>query len=218
MSVNANLSKLSASWKKVAPITASFASIEDGDYVGDVKELKLGQSKAGRTQVVLEWEIADGDFAGKTQKQFYGLTDNNGNADEIGMGYFKNVCEVIGLDLSDDPNVWQEEMDAFVAGNTSLFEITAKAKGGYTNVYVNGVSEFTKGGETTEEGGDQAEEELEVADVTEEEVNEEVEEEVQEVVAPVRKKVAVPVKAATKPVAKVAVTVPTKKIVSLNRR
>lgn len=215
MSVNPKLSKLSASWKKVTPIAASFANIEDGDYVGDIKELKLGESKNGRTQVVLDWEIADGDFAGKTQKQFYGLTDNNGNADETGMGYFKNLCEVIGLDLSDDPNMWQEEMDAFVSNNTSLFDITAKAKGGYTNVYVNGVSEFTKG----TEGAEATEEELAVEDVTEEEVVEEVEEEVQEVVAPVRKVVA---KVAAKPVAKApakaAVAAPTKKIVSLARR
>lgn len=207
MSVNAKLLKLSASWKKVAPITASFANIEDGDYIGDIKELKLGESKAGRTQVVLDWEIADGDFAGKTQKQFYGLSDNNGNPDDTGMGYFKNLCEVIGLDLPEDLNLWQETMDEFVANNTSLFDITAKAKGGYTNVYVNGVSDFTKGTEGGEEGT--------VEGVTEEEVVVEVEQEVQEVVAPVKKIVA---KVAVKPAAKAAVVAPTKKIVSLARR
>lgn len=220
MSVNPKLSKLSASWKKAAPIAASFANIEDGDYIGDIKELKLGDSKAGRTQVVLTWEIADGDFAGKTQKQFYGLTDNSGNADETGMGYFKNLCEVIGLDLSEDANVWQEEMDAFVAANTSLFEITAKAKGGYTNVYVNGVSEYTKGTEGAEATETATEEELVVEEMTEETVEEE-QEEVQQVVAPTRKVVAV-AKAVAKPVAKIpvkaAIAAPVKKIVSLPRR
>jgi len=208
MSVNAKLSKLSASWKKVTPISASFSNIPDGDYIGDIKEMKLGESKKGRTQITLEWEVADGDLAGKTQKQFYGLTDDKGNADDTGMGYFKNLCEVIGLDLPEDLNLWQDAMDEFVANNVSLFEITAKEKNGYVNVYVNGVSEYSKGTEGS------AEEELEVADVTEEEVIEEEAEEVQEVVAPVRKIVA---KVTAKPVAKAAVVAPTKKMVHLKR-
>lgn len=208
MSVNAKLSKLSASWKKVTPISASFSNIPDGDYIGDIKEMKLGESKKGRTQVTLEWEIADGDLTGKTQKQFYGLTDDKGNADDTGMGYFKNLCEVIGLDLPEDLNLWQDALDEFVANNLSLFEITAKEKNGYVNVYVNGVSEYSKGTEAA------TEEELEVADVTEEEVIEEAEEEVQEVVAPVRKIVA---KVTAKPAVKAAVVAPTKKIVHLKR-
>jgi len=210
MSVNAKLSKLSASWKKVTPISASFSNIPDGDYIGDIKEMKLGESKKGRTQITLEWEVADGDLAGKTQKQFYGLTDDKGNADDTGMGYFKNLCEVIGLDLPEDLNLWQDAMDEFVANNVSLFEITAKEKNGYVNVYVNGVSEYSKGTEGS------AEEELEVADVTEEEVIEEEEEaeEEQEVLAPVRKIVA---KVTAKPVAKAAVVAPTKKMVHLKR-
>jgi hypothetical protein len=222
MSVNAKLSKLSASWKKAEPITASFSNIADGDYIGDIKAIVLGESKKGRIQVTLDWEIAEGDFAGKVQKQFYGLSDDKGNADEKGMGYFKNVCEVIGVDLPEDLNLWQDAFDEFAANNTSLFDITAKEKGGYTNVYVNGVSEYTKEteGEATEETA--TEEELTVEEVTEEEVVEKVEEEVQEVVAPTRKIVAkvapkAAVKVTAKPVAK-AVAVPTKKIVSLNRR
>ena len=206
MSVNASLSKLSASWKKVAPITASFASIEDGDYVGDVKELKLGQSKAGRTQVVLDWEIAIGDFAGKTQKQFYGLSDNTGKADATGMGYWKNVCEVIGLDLPEDLNLWQEEMDTFIGGSVALYDINVKANGNYANVYVNGISEYTKGEESAE--GEVVTEEEEV--VAEEELEVVEEEEVQEVVAPTRKALAKPV--VVRPVAKVAA--PAKKIVA----
>jgi hypothetical protein len=179
MAVDARLSKLSATFKKVTPIAASFTNIEDGDYIGDIKEMKLGTAKKGRTQVVLEWEVADGEFAGKTQKQFYGLSDDKGNADETGMGYWKNVSEIIGLDLPEDMNLWQETFDEFVANNTSLFDITAKANGQYTNVYVNGVSEFTKGEEGAEGVEEVAaeevvEEEAAVEEVVEEEIIEEV--------------------------------------------
>jgi hypothetical protein len=220
MAISAKLSKLSATWKKVTPIVSSFSNIADGDYIGDLKEMKIGESKAGRTQVVVEWEVADGELAGKKQKQFYGLTDNVGNADEVGMGHFKNVTEILGLDLSEDLNLWQEEMDAFVASNTALFEITVKAKGDYSNVYVNGVSEYSKGGE--EAAVEETTTEEEVVDVTEEEVVEEAAEEVQEVVVPAKKVVA---KVTARPIAKPAVAakpvaktaVPVKKIVSLKR-
>jgi hypothetical protein len=220
MAISQKLSKLSASWKKVAPITSTFSNIADGDYIGDLKEMKIGESKKGRTQVVVEWEVADGELAGKKQKQFYGLTDDVGNADDVGMGHFKNVTEILGVDLSDDPNLWQEEFDAFVANNTALFEITVKAKGDYSNVYVNGVSEYSKGGE--EAVTEETTTEEEVVEVTEEEVVEELAEEVQEVALPVRKIVA---KVTAKPVAKPVVTtkvvaktvVPVKKIVSLRK-
>jgi hypothetical protein len=221
MTVSNVLSNLSKTWKSVTPIAASFSNLPDGDYIGDLKEMKLGNSKAGRTQVTVDWEVADGELAGKTQKQFYGLSDDKGVADKTGMGYFKNVCEVIGLDLPEDLNVWQEAMDEFVGSLTTLYDITAKANGQYTNVYVNGISEYTKGTEGEEVEAEA--EEVEIVEVAEEEVIEEVAEEVQEVVAPVRKMVA---KVAVKPIAKVAVqpakkTVataqPVRKIVSLKR-
>jgi hypothetical protein len=197
----------------VEPIAASFSNIPDGDYIGDLKEMKLGTAKKGRTQVVAEWEIADGELAGKPQKQFYGLSDDAGKADPVGMGYFKNVCEVIGLDLPEDLNLWQDAMDEFVGNSTALYDITAKANGNYTNVFINGVSEYTKGtGEegveeqTVEEGNEEVvEEELEVV--------EEVEEEVQQVVAPTRKAPTKPV--VVRPVAKVAVVQPAKKVVAV---
>jgi hypothetical protein len=221
----ANASKLSAMWKKVTPIAASFSNVPDGDYIGDLKEMTLGNAKKGRLQVVFNWEVADGEQAGKTQKQFYGLSDDKGNPDETGMGYFKNVCEIIGLDLPDDFEEWQGTMDQFLVDNaTLLYDIVAKANGNYTNIFVNSVSDFTKG----EEGAAAEEEavEEEVVEVAEEEVVEEQPEEVQQVVAPAKKVVAVakPVaKAAVKPVAKAVAPTkmsaqPAKKVATLVRK
>jgi hypothetical protein len=210
--MNKALSALGATWKTVQGTTASFTNVPDGDYVGDLKEIKLAQSQKGRWQVEFTWEVADGEQAGRTQKQFYGISTNEGAPDPVGMGYFKGVTEVIGLDLPEDANVWQDEFDSFIQNNnTVLYDIAIKSNGNYANVYVNGVSEFTKGteGEATEE--------LEVAEVTEEVVEEEVVEE-QQVVVPTKKVVAKPVaKVAAKPVAK-AVAQPVKKIVQLGRR
>lgn len=236
------LSALGLQWKKVEATTGSFSNIPDNDYVGDLKEIKLARSKKGRWQAEFTWEVADGEQSGRTQKQFYGLSDNTGKPDAVGMGYFKGTCEVIGLDLSEDANVWQDDFNAFLSENSNaLYDITVKANGNYANVYVNSVSEYTKGGEegTEEEAIEEAteeevtEEEGEgVEEVTEEEVYEEAVEEEQEVVVPKKKIVVVtkPVaKVAAKPVAKVAVKVaakpvakavaqPVKKLVQLVRK
>lgn len=224
MTVSNVLSNLSKTWKSVEPIVASFSNLPDGDYIGDLKEMKLGNAKKGRVQVVVEWEVADGELAGKTQKQFYGLSDDSGKADAVGMGYFKNVCEVIGLDVPEDLNLWQEAMDEFVGSSTTLYDITAKANGQYTNVFINGVSEYTKEDRAEVEGETVEVEEEGTEEGVEEELEVVEEEEVQEVVAPTRKALAKPVvvrpvaKVAAQPVKKVvAVAQPVRKIVSLKR-
>jgi hypothetical protein len=209
-------------WKKVQPIQPSFSNVPDGDYIGDLKEMKLAEAKkTGRLQVEMTFEIADGEYEGKSVKRFDGVEE------ETGMGYFKNLCEVIGFDIPDDMHGWQEAMDAFVAGNaTDLYDITVKTNNNYANVYVNQVSEYTKaGGEATggEEGVEVVEEEVieEVVEEVPEEIIEEVVEE-QQVVQPRRiaaRTTAKPVArtVATKPVATVR-TVATKPVAQPVRR
>lgn len=190
--VDANkLSRLSAMWEKVEAIVPSFSNIPDSDYVGDIKEMVLGDAKkSGRLQVVTTLEVADGDYAGKTVKRFDGVEE------ETGMGYFKNLCEVIGLDLPPDLNAWQETMDAFVGdpNRIDLYDFTTKTTKGkegqeYSNVYINGISEYTKGEGVAQE--EVVQEEAQQEEVVQEEAP-------QEIVAPTRR--AAPAKVAAQPV------------------
>lgn len=214
MAVSNKLSSLSKMWKQTASVQPSFSNVPEGDYVGDLKEMKLEEAKkSGRLQVVTTIEIVDGDYTGKTVKRFDGLDK------EQSIGYFKGLCEIIGLDIPDDLNNLQEAMDDFIANNADLFNITIKNNDKYSNVYINGVSEYTKGGEegeetVEEEVGEEEVGEEEVIDeeeFVEEEVGEEVEEEEQEVRQPLRKAVAkAPVKVAAKAPVKVAAKAPVK--------
>ena len=216
MSVSNKLSSLSKMWKMVQPIQPSFSNVPEGEYVAELKEMKLDESKKGRVQVTSTYEIADGEYEGKTVKRFDGLDT------ETNLGYFKGYCEIIGYDIPEDIELLQEGMDEFVANNPDLFNITIKIKDQYSNVYVNGVSEFVKGGEESEE--EEATEEVEEAEAEEETTEEEVaeEEEEQEVTPPARKVMAKPVaKVAAKPVAtvkKVVAAQPVKKLPTLRGR
>lgn len=227
MAVSNKLSSLSKMWKTTQAVQPSFSNVPEGEYVGDLKEMKLEESKkSARLQVVTTIEIADGDYVGKTVKRFDGLDK------EQSIGYFKGLCEVIGFDIPEDIELLQEALDEFIANNTDLFNITIKVNDKYSNVYINGVSEFTKGeegeaeeeSEEVEEETSEEEEEGEIVneeEVEEEEVAEEEEEEEQEVVAPKKKVVAktiakAPVKVAAP--AKKVVTQPAKKVVTLKGR
>jgi hypothetical protein len=162
MTVNAKLSQLSKMWKSSQPTQPSYSNVEDGDYIAQLKEMKLEESKGtGRLQVASLFDIVDGQFEGKTVKRFDGL-DN-----ETSMGYFKGYCEVIGLELPDDLNELQDVMDTFVANNSDLFNITVKTSEGknkegktvnYTNVYVNGISDVVLATEEDNSDNEQVEE------------------------------------------------------------
>ena len=151
------LSELTKEWKTTVPIAGGYVNIPDGDYVGDLKEMKMEEAKAsGRLQICSSFEIVasdDPDQEGKTIKSFDGL-DN-----KTSRGYFKDKCNIIGLDLPEDAKDWQDTLDAFVANpdRVDLYNITIKTSKGknekdYSNVFVNGISEYTKGveGETVE--------------------------------------------------------------------
>lgn len=228
MAISNKLSQLSKTWKKVVPVAGGgFQSVPDGDYVGDLKEMKVEESKKGRLQVVSTFEIVDGEYIGKTQKRFDGIEE------ETGMGYFKGMCEIIGMDIPEDLEMLQEAMDDFVANNQELFNIHIKNTEGengksYSNLYVNGINEeFSKGDGGEVESEEQVEEEAQEEQVEEEQV-EEAQEEAEEVQAPPIKKfqksTATAAKTVSKPVAKAPVkasvsvkkpvaSVPTKKLV-----
>ena len=153
------LSALTAMWKTVTPIAGGYVNVPDGDYIGDLKEMLMEDAKAsGRLQVASTFEIVDGEQEGKTVKSFDGL-DN-----ETSAGHFRHKCEVIGLDLPEDAKLWQESFDAFIAdpARVDLYNITIKTSKGkdgkdYSNLYVNSISEFTKGGEAAEDEVDNGE-------------------------------------------------------------
>ena len=156
------LSALTAMWKTVTPIAGGYVNVPDGDYVGDLKEMVMEDSKSsGRLQVASSFEIVDGEQEGKIVKSFDGLDS------ETSAGHFRHKCEVIGLDLPEDAKLWQETFDAFIAdpARVDLYNITLKTNKGkdgkdYSNLYVNGISEFTKGDEAAEGAVDNGEVEM----------------------------------------------------------
>lgn len=137
MATSEKLKSLSKQWKTAEPIEAGFANVPDNDYIMQITEMVLGDSKKGNVQVVTTLKIVDGDQEGTEIKMFDGLESN-----ENSMGYFKNKCAVIGLELPDDLNEWADAFEQFINDNVDLYNVTAKTKGEYQNYYIRGISEF----------------------------------------------------------------------------
>ncbi len=180
MSISVKLAKLTKQWKNAQPISPSFNTVPDGDYVAKLNSMTLEESKkSGRLQVVSEFEIVDGEHEGQTVRKFDGI--NN----EQEMGWFKGYCDIIGFEVPKDLTDLESEMSGFVENNSDLFNIRLKTgNSGYQNLYVQGVSEYTMGED--EEAEEAEEEEPEEAEEAEEE---EPEEEPEEEVKPKVKKI-----------------------------
>lgn len=211
MAPNAKLSSLAKEWKAAEAILPSYSSVPEGDYVGALREMKVDEAKkTGRLQAVTTFEIVDGEYEGQTVRRFDGLVDKQS------MGYFKGLAEIMGMELPEDLELLQETMDAFVENCGDLFNIhVAKSKSDegkdYTNVYVNGISEFVMGdGAVAEEGQEEVveegQEEVVEEEIIEEEVAEEgaeevveevIEEEPQQITAPMKRFSAKPAQQAT---------------------
>jgi len=117
--------------------TEAFEGVDDANYIGKIEEIRIQKSGSGNISAMTKYVIADeGKFFEKPVNGFHTL--NN----EEGLAYFKGFCAAIGLQLPQRFADLQAACNDFVAENNSLFKITVKtSKGGFKNVYVNGVHE-----------------------------------------------------------------------------
>ena len=89
------LRKLSKAWSRSEARVAG-SPIKDGDYIGKVVKMEVGESKKGRLQVATRFKIMDGKVKGQETSRFDGIeTEEN-------MDWFKGLCEVLGVDIPDD--------------------------------------------------------------------------------------------------------------------
>jgi hypothetical protein len=140
--VAAELDALQDMFDKTAAKT--FSSVPDNNYITSITNMKVAKTPSGKIQAQIKHTIVEGEFADKSQMQFFTI-DN-----EEGFAYFKGFCQVIGMELPAKMSDLQAQMNDFVASSTDKYKITIKegktkdANGamipsGFKNVYVNGL-------------------------------------------------------------------------------
>lgn len=142
--VSKALKSLESQWKATEP-TTGFTQFSDGDYIGTPINMEIGLSKNNRLQVVTTFRIDDGQYAGEEYRKFDGIND------EVGIGWFKGYCEVLGIDIPDEMEDLQDTLDAFIDSNPPAFHLTLKTKDGFQNCYLKGAAEEVDFGQSAEE-------------------------------------------------------------------
>lgn len=115
-------------------VTEGFGSdVEDGRYVAQIVEAKLGMSKtSSRLQVAWKYKILDGEMKGKTKMDWDGA-DTEDNQMWLGRKLAKLGFEIPG-DLEEVEGILKE-----IEKNKVSVRITVKTKGEFQKVYVDEV-------------------------------------------------------------------------------
>lgn len=129
------LEGLQENYEGASVATNSGAGLPDNDYLTKITDMFVGKSKAGKIQVVTAFEVVDGDLTGSSKRRYDGLED------ETNISYFKQMCEVLGIEYPESLKDLPKILSDFVSGFAGLVKMTVKTKGEFTNVYVNGVVE-----------------------------------------------------------------------------
>jgi hypothetical protein len=134
--VSEELAALDGIWKETVPKKGS--SIADGDYVAKITKMEIGKSKNGRLQAVSVFTVADGNYMGKELYRFDGLDK------EDSIGYFKAMCETIGLEYPVSMVELPNAIKAFIDSFDGMVNITMKTSkdGQYQNLYVKGLVNY----------------------------------------------------------------------------
>lgn len=137
-----DLMNLRGAWKEAKP-QQTRSGLPDGEYLTQILSMGIGRSKAGRLQATTTFLVKDGKNKGKKHMKFDSLeTDSN-------IGWFKSYCEILGIELPENPGDLPAVLDEFVASNTSLVNITIKTnKEGFTNTYVKSLSDYEVDGDS----------------------------------------------------------------------
>jgi len=169
-----SLKKLSKTWAKTEAKQASgFPKLEDGKYIVNLKEMKVGMSKKGRLQVATLFKVVKPKEAkGKEKMAFHGLENENN------ISYFKGFAEVLGLEVPDDIEDLPAAVESFVEDFEDTITIEVKTKGDFQNVSVIAVGDnkVSEDSESEDDDDSDNDEEKDEEDEDEEEEKDEEDE------------------------------------------
>jgi len=130
----AKLRALKKVWAE-AKESGGFTDFEDGFYEAELKEAELQESKSsGRLQVLMVWEVVEGDEKGKSYRDYQGI-DN-----EVGAAILMGNLVTLGAEEVDSPEDLGETLtDLQERGIVARVEL--KTKGDFQNLRIRKVLE-----------------------------------------------------------------------------
>lgn len=132
MNISKFLKDANAGWDETVEKAKSsnFTSLADGSYIAQISSAELGESKAGKVQIVWGFTILEGDLAGETHKEYMGLENTRG------LEPLAWRLQALGYRL-EDVNVSQlEEFLSEVIDRKLIMKMQLKTTNDYQNVRI----------------------------------------------------------------------------------
>lgn len=175
-----SLDALKKAWTKAKADAKEFNNphFNDGHYLTKISEVKVGESKKGLPQLIIDFAFLEGEYAGKSKRTWWNLDSSNAQGLAITVGM------LMRLGLADvEPETLEEDVKNLLGKIVRIQIVTTTAKDGVTE-YQNVRIEKVMG--VDPETADAPKAVAEVAPEAEDEEEEEAEEE--EVPAPKKSK------------------------------
>lgn len=154
MSIAKKLAGIKNNWKNAfdnKKDSSGFPTFDDGRYLAIWNKGEVGESQgSGRLQVMLGFQVTEGEHKGETIRTYIGLEKEESIAIAI------RTLSRLGVSI-EDPTEMQDILDEETKKN-KLVRLTLKTKGEFQNVYVDKVMGIAEGANEPEEAPQESEE------------------------------------------------------------
>lgn len=98
--MNDIMKDLESIFDEVKDLEGVYERIPDGEYIANLADITVGESKSERPMVTFTFEITEGEYAGKNHKKFLMLSGNNESQTRQYLNRFSTEIKKLGVDTS----------------------------------------------------------------------------------------------------------------------
>lgn len=107
-----------------------YARIPDGEYIANLNDILVGESKSGSPMVTMVFEITNGEYAGKQHRKFLMLAGKDEQQTRQNLNRFATEVKKLGVDTSKGFNSVIEQLPEYVNTECKItVETTITKKG-----------------------------------------------------------------------------------------
>ena len=112
-----------------------YSKIPDGEYLANLSDIVVGESKNGKPMLTMIFEITNGDYTGKEHRKFLMLTGKDEQQTRQNLNRFATEVKKLGVDTSKGFNNVIEQLPNFVNKECKIkIETTVSKQGNeFTN-------------------------------------------------------------------------------------
>ena len=112
-----------------------YTRIPDGEYLANINDIVVGESKTGKPMVTIVFEITNGEYTGQQHRKFLMLTGKDEQQTRQNLNRFATEVKKLGVDTSKGFNNTIEQLPDYVNRECKIkIETTVSRQGNeYTN-------------------------------------------------------------------------------------